>query len=80
MGVDPGNTVGIAILGTKGNAINITSIREAKRSDLIRHIINFGKPVIIASDVNPLPKAIYRLAAALGSKTYYPEVDRKSVV
>jgi hypothetical protein len=75
VGVDPGNTVGIAILSMKGNTINITSIREAKRSDLIKHIINFGKPVIIASDVNPLPKTIDRLAAALGSKTFYPEVS-----
>jgi predicted RNase H-like nuclease (RuvC/YqgF family) len=57
----------------------LTSIREAKRSDLIKHIVSFGKPIIIASDVNPLPKMIERLAAALGSKVYYPEVSLTNV-
>jgi hypothetical protein len=55
--------------------LNLTSIREARRSDLIKHIISFGKSVIIASDVNPLPKMIERIASALGSRTYYPEVS-----
>jgi predicted RNase H-like nuclease (RuvC/YqgF family) len=79
IGLDPGITVGVAILDTKGNILNLTSIREAKRSDLIKHIMSFGKPIIIASDVNPLPKMIERLASALGSKVYYPEVSLTNV-
>lgn len=55
------------------------SIREARRSDLIKHILSFGKPIIIASDVNPLPKMIGRLAAALGSEVFYPEVSLTNV-
>jgi len=53
--------------------LGITSIREARRSDLIKYVIGFGKPVIIASDVNPLPKMIDRMSAALGSRVFYPE-------
>lgn len=59
--------------------MNVTSIREARRSDLIKHILSFGKPIIIASDVSPLPKMIKRLAAALGSKVFYPEVSLTNV-
>lgn len=75
VGVDPGITVGIAILDTKGNIIDLVSKREAKKSDLIKHISKFGKPVIIASDVNPLPKMIGKLASALGSEVFYPETS-----
>jgi len=53
--------------------LGITSIREARRSDLIKYVISFGKPVIIASDVNPLPKMIEKTSAALGSRVFYPE-------
>lgn len=69
----------MAIISTKGNIINLTSIREARRGDLIKHILTFGKPVIIASDVNPLPKMIEKLSAAMGSKVYYPEVSLTNV-
>lgn len=57
----------------------MTSKREAKKSDLIKHISKFGNPVIIASDVNPLPKTIEKLASALGSETYYPRISLSNV-
>lgn len=46
---------------------------------MIKHILDFGKPVIIASDVNPLPKMIEKVAAALGSKVFYPEVSLTNI-
>lgn len=55
------------------------SKRNAKKSDIIKHISKFGKPVIIASDVNPLPKKIKKLASALGSKVFYPEISLSNV-
>lgn len=41
--------------------------------------MKFGKPLIIASDVNPVPKAIEKIASSLGSKLYYPEVSLSNV-
>lgn len=70
-----GLTVGVAILDTKGSIIDITSKREATKSEIIKHISKFGKPVIIASDVNPLPKSIDKLASSLGSKAFYPKTS-----
>jgi len=40
---------------------------------LIKEIIKYGKPLIIASDVNPAPKAIEKIAKNLGSKLFFPE-------
>jgi hypothetical protein len=75
VGLDPGTTVGVAILDLHGELVELGSKREAGKSDLIKHILKFGKPLIIASDVNPMPKTIKKLASAFGSRTYYPEVS-----
>ncbi len=75
VGIDTGLTVGLAILDTKGNVVDLTSKKEAKKSEIIKHILKFGKPLVIASDVNPMPKAIEKIASSLGSKVYYPDVS-----
>jgi len=73
--LDAGTTVGVAILDLHGNIVDLTSKRSARKSDLIKYVLKFGKPLIVASDVNPMPKTIERLSSALGSRTYYPEVS-----
>ncbi|MCS7106407.1 MAG: DUF460 domain-containing protein, partial [Candidatus Aenigmarchaeota archaeon] len=62
-------------MDTKGNIINLTSLREATRSDIIKHILKFGDALIIASDVNPLPKGVEKIASCLGSKVFYPQTS-----
>ncbi|MFH7881499.1 MAG: DUF460 domain-containing protein [Candidatus Aenigmatarchaeota archaeon] len=79
VGIDIGLTVGIAILDTKGNIVELTSKKEAKKSEIIRHILKFGKPLVIASDVNPVPKTIEKIASSLGSRLFYPEVSLSNV-
>jgi hypothetical protein len=59
----------------KGNIVNLSSKKEVRRSDVIRHILKFGSPLIIASDVNPLPKGIEKLASTLGCSIFYPKVS-----
>ena len=71
--------MGISILDTDGNVIKISSERAARRSELIKYISKFGRPVIIASDVNPLPKMIEKIASNLGCKAYYPEVSLSNI-
>ncbi|MHA1743341.1 MAG: DUF460 domain-containing protein [Candidatus Heimdallarchaeota archaeon] len=79
VGVDPGTTVGVAVLDSRGNVLSLKSMREVKKNELIKHILSFGKPIIIASDVNPPPRLIERLATDLGSKVFYPEVSLTNV-
>jgi hypothetical protein len=75
IGVDLGNTIGIAILDTRGNIVNLSSKKEVGRSDIIKHVLKFGNPLLIASDVNPLPKGVEKLASALGCHVFYPQVS-----
>lgn len=71
-GVDIGTTSAIAILNKEGDVLWIHSKKGIKKNEIIREIINFGKPIIIASDVSPLPKAIENIATKIGSKTFTP--------
>ncbi|MEM5772887.1 MAG: DUF460 domain-containing protein [Candidatus Aenigmatarchaeota archaeon] len=75
VGIDIGSTTGIAILDTKGNILDLSSIKEATRAEIIKHILKFGDALIIASDVNPLPKGIEKIASSLGCKVFYPQVS-----
>jgi hypothetical protein len=77
VGLDAGANFGVAILDTEGKLISVTTIRQPRRGDIIKHILKFGRPVIIASDVSPLPRNITKLAAALGTRTYYPPSSLK---
>lgn len=74
VGIDPGLYVGISIVGVNGKIIELTTMRNPRKSTIIRYINKFGKPIIIASDVNPLPKLVKRLASCLGAVTFYPPV------
>lgn len=72
VGFDPGLTVGIAILDLSGNVISTKSFKEISRSEIIKHIISYGKAVLIATDVYPPPKMVKKLASTLNSKIYSP--------
>lgn len=75
MGIDLGTTTGIAILDTNGSVISLSSKKETTKNEIVKHIMKFGNPLIIASDVNPLPKGIEKLASAVGSKVFYPNTS-----
>ena len=72
VGFDPGLTVGIAILDLSGNVISTRSFKEISRSEIIKHIISYGKTVLVATDVYPPPKMVKKLATTLNSKIYSP--------
>lgn len=77
MGLDAGANYGIAILDTRGKLVDVGTMRQPSRGDIIKHILRFGRPVIIASDVSPLPQNILKVSAALGSRTYFPPTSLK---
>lgn len=73
VGIDFGITTGIAILNIKGKVLFIDSKREMKKEEIVKTIIKFGKPLIIASDVNPLPKSVEDIVNEFGSKAFSPK-------
>ncbi len=72
VGVDPGMSTGIAILDFKGRVLLLTTKRWAGRNQLAELFHEYGKPAVIAADVNPPPGFVKKLAASLKAKLYYP--------
>jgi len=50
------------------------SKRDWKREEIVKTILNFGRPIIIATDVSPPPKSVKKLARSFGCKIFYPEI------
>lgn len=75
IGIDPGTTLGYAILNDKAEFISSGSGKNIPVSELINNIIFFGKPLIIGCDKNPAPHFNEKLAVKLGAKLFYPRQD-----
>ena len=61
VGIDPGTTSAIAILDLGGNVLRLSSSRNSSLSDMIRSISNEGTPVIVATDVYPVPSTVEKV-------------------
>jgi hypothetical protein len=73
IGVDPGTTCGLAILSIDASPLYIDSKKGLTRGDIIRIAIELGEPVIVASDVNPAPGFVVKLANTLNAILIVPE-------
>jgi len=85
VGIDPGTTTGIAILDLNGEILALRSGKEISRRDIIRYISEFGSAVMIATDVNPLPKYVEKVATTFKAIIFSPQkslkvVDKKELV
>jgi predicted RNase H-like nuclease (RuvC/YqgF family) len=75
IGVDPGTTLGYAIITDKGEFLTSGSGKEFGMSELISNIISFGRPLIVGCDKNPPPWFAESLSVKLGAKLFYPKED-----
>ncbi|MBB5253224.1 DUF460 domain-containing protein [Sulfurisphaera ohwakuensis] len=73
VGIDPGIEVGISIIDLYANPVYLNSKRNIDREEIINIIRQNGKPVLIATDVNPVPDTVRKIAAQLRCKIYEPE-------
>ncbi|MBO8175297.1 MAG: DUF460 domain-containing protein [Thermococcus sp.] len=72
VGLDPGITVGIAALDLDGNIVAVYSERNMAVSDIVRFIFDIGHPIIIATDVNPAPGLVEKIARSFKAILYVP--------
>ena len=82
VGIDPGIEVGISIIDVYGNPVLLYSKKNMDREEIINIITQYGKPIIIATDVNPVPDTVKKIAAQIKCKVYEPErtlyIDEKT--
>ena len=70
-GIDPGATVGIAILDLSGAKIASKST-DGGMPDAVRIVESFGTPSLIACDKVPAPETVQRIASYFSCKLYVP--------
>ncbi len=78
VGIDIGATTAIAILDINGKLLGIHSQKHMGKKEITSFILDYGKPLIIATDVNPPPKKIQKIARTLGSLLFYPKKSLSS--
>ena len=67
VGIDPGTTLGLAMLDLEGKPIEVFSSKNYSIADAIRRIISRGTPLIVASDVTPTPSMVKKISKVFSS-------------
>ncbi len=72
VGVDPGIETGLAIIDLDLRPLVLTSGKNLDREKIIQIVLKHGTPVLVATDKNPPPEMVEKLAANLNAMLYYP--------
>jgi len=72
VGIDPGTTTGVAVFDLDGNLLLLKSGKHLGKSDVSRIISDVGDPIIVSSDINPIPKSVERVAASFSARLIEP--------
>jgi len=75
VGVDPGTTTAVALVGLDGRVLDVTSTRTADTAEVIEWIIERGRPALVAADVTPMPNTVEKIAASFDAPTWAPDGD-----
>ncbi len=75
VGIDPGTTTAVAILDLNGNLLDVRSKKDWDYSDVVRHVLSFGKPVVVATDKSNPPEFVLKLKASFQAVLHAPKGD-----
>lgn len=70
VGLDPGTTMGIAMIDLKGKPVEVFSAKNYSISDAIARIAARGRPLIVASDVTPTPAMVKKISSVFASPVH----------
>ncbi|WP_415087464.1 DUF460 domain-containing protein [Natronomonas sp.] len=75
VGIDPGTTTAVALLDLDGSVLDVWSTRTAGTAEVIEWIIEHGRPVIVAADVEPMPETVEKIRRSFDAGGWIPERD-----
>lgn len=75
VGIDPGTTVGIAILSFDGELLYLKSSRGMAPDEVVKLIAEYGKPAVIASDVTPMPGSVEKIRRSFNAVPASPGIE-----
>jgi predicted RNase H-like nuclease (RuvC/YqgF family) len=73
VGIDPGIETGVAIVDLSLKQCYTFSSREFDKLSIINKVYAIGTPVLIATDKNPSPDTVKKIASILGLQLYVPQ-------
>lgn len=81
LGIDPGTTSAVAAVNLEGELEFVESRREFPVEEMIRFVMDRGRPVVVSSDKEKTPDTVKDFASSLGLELFEPgrdlEADRK---
>lgn len=81
VGIDPGTTTAVALTDLDGTLLDVWSSRTADTAAVIEWIIEHGRPVVVAADVEPMPETVEKIRRSFDAAGWIPDrdlpVDRK---
>ena len=75
VGVDIGTTTGLAIYDLDKNLLYTGSRKNFSVSNIVKEIMNYGTPLVIATDKKKIPSRIKKISATFNSKVFSPDHD-----
>ena len=75
VGIDPGTTTAVAIVGIEGTVFDVLSTRTADTAAVIEWIIERGRPLIVAADVTPMPETVEKIRRSFDAAGWVPDRD-----
>lgn len=75
VGIDPGNTSAVAALNLDKEVVLLESQRDLSDSEMIRIVIDVGRPVVVTSDKESMPSKAAKVAQSVGARKFNPEQD-----
>ena len=75
VGLDPGTTVGLAIIDLNGNLLHLESVRAQSSSQIISVINSVGIPLVIATDKMEMPAGVDKVRRAFSAIGWTPKKD-----
>jgi len=75
VGVDPGTTTAVAIVGFDGSVLDVYSTRTDDTAAVTEWIVERGRPVVVAADVTPMPNTVEKLRRSFDAAGWVPDSD-----
>jgi predicted RNase H-like nuclease (RuvC/YqgF family) len=75
VGIDPGTTTAVAIVGLSGEVLDTHSTRTADTAAVIEWIVERGRPLLVAADVTPMPDTVEKIRRSFDAAGWTPRSD-----
>ncbi|WP_338740038.1 DUF460 domain-containing protein [Haloplanus salilacus] len=75
VGIDPGTTTAAAVVSLDGEVLDVLSTRTADTAGVIEWLVERGRPVVVAADVEPMPETVEQFRRSFDAAGWEPASD-----